>query len=92
MAGLLVLGAGTAGWAYWHLDNNIKSVDINSALGDDRPVKPLASPSAASASPLPSGALNILVLGSDSRSGKENKALGGGWWHRPELTAAANGQ
>ena len=71
--------AGAAGWAYWHLNNNIKSVDINSALGDDRPPRPTLSPSAsASAAPLPTGAVNILVLGSDSRSGKENKALGGG--------------
>jgi LCP family protein required for cell wall assembly len=79
-AGLLVLGAGAAGLAYWHLDNNIKSVDINQALGDDRPAKAVTTPSAAaaSASPLPSGSLNILVLGSDSRSGKENKRLGGG--------------
>ncbi|MFI6566361.1 LCP family protein [Streptomyces sp. NPDC050534] len=81
MAGLLVLGAGAAGWAYWHLNGNIKSVDINNALGDDRPAKPVTTPPAdapASASPLPTGSLNILVLGSDSRSGKENKALGGG--------------
>ncbi|GAA3814685.1 LCP family protein [Streptomyces coacervatus] len=79
MAGLLVLGAGAAGWAYWHLNSNIKSVDINNALGDDRPAKAMITPSAsASASPLPSGSLNILVLGSDSRSGKENKELGGG--------------
>ncbi|NUQ99369.1 MAG: LytR family transcriptional regulator, partial [Streptomyces sp.] len=77
MAGLLVLGAGAAGWAYWHLDHNIKSVDINQALGDDRPARPVITPSP-SASPLPTGSLNILVLGSDSRSGKENKALGGG--------------
>ncbi|MER5379807.1 LCP family protein [Streptomyces sp. NPDC002688] len=83
LAGLLVLGVGTAGWAYWHLNQNIKSVDINSALGDDRPAKAVATPSSpasasASASPLPSGALNILVLGSDSRSGKANAKLGGG--------------
>ncbi|NUP62269.1 MAG: LytR family transcriptional regulator [Nonomuraea sp.] len=81
LAGLLVVGAGTAGWAYWHLNGNIKSVDINNALGDDRPAKPVTTPSAgasASASPLPTGSLNILVLGSDSRSGRENKALGGG--------------
>jgi LCP family protein required for cell wall assembly len=32
----------------------------------------------ASAAPVPTGSVNILVLGSDSRSGKENKALGGG--------------
>ncbi|MFJ6838171.1 LCP family protein [Streptomyces sp. NPDC091209] len=83
LAGLLVLGIGTAGWAYWHLNRNIKSVDINSALGDDRPAKAVPTPSSpasasASASPPPSGALNILVLGSDSRSGKANAKLGGG--------------
>lgn len=79
MAGLLVLGAGAAGWVYWHLDSNIKSVDINQALGDDRPAKAVTIPSpGASESPLPTGSLNVLVLGSDSRSGKENKALGGG--------------
>ncbi|MFJ8009268.1 LCP family protein [Streptomyces fagopyri] len=79
LAGVLVLSAVGAGWVYWHLNHNIKSVDINGALGDDRPPKSVATPSAsASASPLPSGSLNILVLGSDSRSGKANAALGGG--------------
>jgi LCP family protein required for cell wall assembly len=77
LAGVLVLGAGGAGWAFWQLNDNITSVDINSALGDDRPAKPQVSPSG-SAAPLPSGALNILVLGSDSRSGEENAELGGG--------------
>ncbi|MER6538971.1 LCP family protein [Streptomyces sp. 900105755] len=79
----MTLGIAGAGWVYWHLNDNIKSVDIDSALGDDRPAKavttPPAEPSAsASASPLPTGSMNILVLGSDSRSGKENKKLGGG--------------
>ncbi|MFD7461401.1 MULTISPECIES: LCP family protein [unclassified Streptomyces] len=79
LAALLVLGAGAAGWVYWQLDDNITGVDINSALGDDRPPRALVTPSAgASASPLPSGALNILVLGSDSRDGAENRELGGG--------------
>ncbi|MEV6736065.1 LCP family protein [Streptomyces sp. NPDC051104] len=73
----VVLTAAGAAWAYWRLNHNIKSVDIDGALGTDRPARP--TPSApASASPLPSGALNILVLGSDSRSGKQNAALGGG--------------
>ncbi|WAX81871.1 LCP family protein [Streptomyces sp. KMM 9044] len=83
LAGALVLGAGAAGWAYWQLGGNIRSVDINSALGDDRPPRGTttsvqdasASPSA---SPLPTGSLNLLVLGSDSRSGGENQELGGG--------------
>ncbi|WP_435279090.1 LCP family protein [Streptomyces sp. 1222.5] len=78
LAGALVLAAAATTWAYRHLDDNIKSVDINTALGDDRPARAVVTPSAAAASPLPSGSLNILVLGSDSRSGKANKALGGG--------------
>ncbi|CAM5238841.1 LCP family protein [Streptomyces violaceorubidus] len=79
LAGALLLGAGAAGWAYWHLNGNITSVDINGALGDDRPARPVTVPSASpSASPVPTGALNILVLGSDSRSGEENRELGGG--------------
>lgn len=79
LAGFLVLGAAAGGWAYWHLNGNIRSVDINSALGDDRPARAVSTPSAsASASPLPTDAVNILVLGSDSRSGSANKALGGG--------------
>lgn len=77
----LVVSLAGAAWAYWHLNQNIKSVDIDSALGDNRPAKSMTTPSpygAASPSPLPSGALNILVLGSDSRDGKRNKELGGG--------------
>ncbi|WP_345015652.1 LCP family protein [Streptomyces shaanxiensis] len=81
LAGALVLGVGTAGWAYWHLNDNIKSVDIDNALGDNRPLSGVTTPvpsGSASASPLPTGSLNILVLGSDSRSGEENQELGGG--------------
>ncbi|WP_327732139.1 LCP family protein [Streptomyces sp. NBC_00487] len=88
LVGALVLGAGGAGWTFWRLNDNIRSVDIDAALGDNRPAKTgpttSADPSDPSASPsalpsaLPSGALNILVLGSDSRSGTENAELGGG--------------
>ncbi|WP_433451963.1 LCP family protein [Streptomyces sp. CA-142005] len=81
LAGVLVLSAATTAWAYWHLNHNIRSVDIDSALGDDRPARAVVTPSAsasATADPLPTGSLNILVLGSDSRSGKANKELGGG--------------
>ncbi|MFE0471020.1 LCP family protein [Streptomyces sp. NPDC058947] len=77
LAGLLVLAAGAAGWAYWHLNDNITSVDIDNALGDNRPPKPVTTPSPEAAAP-PGEALNILVLGSDSRSGEENRRLGGG--------------
>ncbi|MES9519216.1 LCP family protein [Streptomyces capoamus] len=77
LAGALVLGAAAAGWAYRHLDRNITGVDIDGTLGDDRPARAVATPSAG-ASPLPTGSLNILVLGSDSRSGRANQELGGG--------------
>lgn len=75
---VLVLTGGGAAWAYWHLDHNIRGVDIDSALGDDRPPKPAPATPEPSATAPPAGALNILVLGSDSRSGSENSALGGG--------------
>ncbi|WP_333778407.1 LCP family protein [Streptomyces sp. IBSBF 3136] len=81
LAGALVLGTAAAGYAYWHLNRNIKSVDIDSALGGDRPARAVVTPSASASpptAPLPTGALNILVLGSDSRSGKANRKLGGG--------------
>ncbi|MFJ4202665.1 LCP family protein [Streptomyces sviceus] len=78
LAGALVAGCAAAGWAYWHLNSNIKSVDINSALGEDRPAKATPTPTASQEAPLPTEAVNILVLGSDSRSGEENEALGGG--------------
>ncbi|MFC9173271.1 MULTISPECIES: LCP family protein [Streptomyces] len=63
---LLLAGGGTVYWLYSRLDGNIKGVDIDKALGEDRPEK------------LPTSGQNLLVLGSDSRAGAENKALGGG--------------
>ncbi|MER6558385.1 LCP family protein [Streptomyces sp. NPDC001027] len=64
-AGVLVLGGTGAGYLYFTLNGNIKSVDIDHALGTSRPAK------------VDNGSENILVLGSDSRSGA-NKKLGGG--------------
>ncbi|TRV76854.1 LytR family transcriptional regulator [Streptomyces sp. 130] len=63
---LLLAAGGTVWWLYSHLNGNIKGVDINKALGEDRPEK------------LPTSGQNLLVLGSDSRAGSENKELGGG--------------
>ncbi|MFE5619706.1 LCP family protein [Streptomyces sp. NPDC056470] len=63
---VLVLAAGgTAYWMYSSLDGNIKAVDVDKALGDDRPQK------------LPTTGQNLLVLGSDSRAG-DNADLDGG--------------
>ncbi|MFE9453298.1 LCP family protein [Streptomyces sp. NPDC006739] len=64
-AGVIVLGGTGAGYVYFKLNGNIRSVDINSALGSDRPTK------------ADNGSQNILVLGSDTRSGA-NRKLGGG--------------
>ncbi|MFB0618231.1 LCP family protein [Streptomyces sp. AGS-58] len=64
-AGVVVLGGAGAGLVYVKLNGNIRSVDINQALGSDRPTK------------IDNGSENILVLGSDTRAGK-NKKLGGG--------------
>ncbi|MFF0783114.1 LCP family protein [Streptomyces sp. NPDC003720] len=64
-AGVVVLGGTGLGYVYFKLNGNLKSVDINQALGDERPTK------------VDNGSENILVLGSDTRSGK-NRKLGGG--------------
>ncbi|MYR47258.1 LCP family protein [Streptomyces sp. SID5910] len=64
-AGIVVLGGTGAGVLYFKLNGNLTSVDIDQALGTDRPEK------------ADDGSENILVLGSDTRSGG-NKQLGGG--------------
>ncbi|MEU8763029.1 LCP family protein [Streptomyces sp. NPDC048659] len=56
-AALVVLGGAGLGYAYVRLDGNIKGVDINAQLGKDRPEN------------VDNGSMDILVLGSDSRSG-----------------------
>ncbi|MEU6527109.1 LCP family protein [Streptomyces sp. NPDC046924] len=62
---VLALGGAGAGYVYAGLDGNLSSVDIDRLLGTDRPEK------------AGDGSENILVLGSDSRSGG-NRKLGGG--------------
>ncbi|MET9763531.1 LCP family protein [Streptomyces sp. NPDC006372] len=64
-AGIVVLGGTGAGYVYFKLNGNLKSVDIDQALGTDRPKK------------ADNGSENILVLGSDTRAGG-NKKIGGG--------------
>ncbi|MFF8572020.1 LCP family protein [Streptomyces sp. NPDC015408] len=61
---LLALG-GTGYWLYSGLNGNIDGVDLDKALGTDRPEK------------LPTSGQNLLVLGSDSRAG-DNASLGTG--------------
>ncbi|MFD4372235.1 LCP family protein [Streptomyces sp. NPDC058486] len=62
---LLLAAGGALYWAYSSLDGNIKGVDIEKALGDDRPEK------------LPTSGQNLLILGSDSRSGDNGDLVGG---------------
>ncbi|MFF4965301.1 LCP family protein [Streptomyces sp. NPDC001037] len=64
-AGVVVLAGTGFGYVYFKLNGNLKSVDINQALGDGRPTK------------VDNGSENILVLGSDTRAGT-NRKLGGG--------------
>ncbi|MEU6575332.1 LCP family protein [Streptomyces sp. NPDC046805] len=64
-AGVVLLGGAGAGYVYFKLNGNIRSVDINQALGAHRPTK------------VDNGSENILLLGSDTRSGANGK-LGGG--------------
>lgn len=62
---LVLAAAGTGYWLYSDLNGNIKGVDLDRSLGDDRPEK------------LPTSGQNILMLGSDSRAG-DNASLGTG--------------
>ncbi|GGQ25956.1 LCP family protein [Streptomyces mutabilis] len=64
-AGIVVLGGTGAGVVLYQLNGNLQSVDIDQVLGVDRPAR------------ADNGSQNILVLGSDTRTGG-NKKLGGG--------------
>ncbi|MFK0146390.1 LCP family protein [Streptomyces griseus] len=57
VAGAVVVGGAGLGYAYLALDGNLASVDIDAKLGTDRP------------DDVDDGSQDILVLGSDSRSG-----------------------
>ncbi|MFD7701159.1 LCP family protein [Streptomyces caelestis] len=62
---VLLAAGGTGYWLYSDLNDNIDGVDLDEALGEDRPEK------------LPTSGQNVLVLGSDSRAGA-NAGLGTG--------------
>ncbi|BBB00209.1 putative transcriptional regulator [Actinacidiphila reveromycinica] len=63
VSAVVLVGAAGAGYLYHRFNANIHSVDIDGALGGHRPA------------PLGNGSMDILVLGSDSRSGA-NRAYG----------------
>ncbi|MEU7180142.1 MULTISPECIES: LCP family protein [Streptomyces] len=57
----VLLGGAGIGYVYFKLNGNLKGVDINAALGRDRPKN------------VDNGSMDILVLGSDSRAGKNSE-------------------
>ncbi|MCO8304453.1 LCP family protein [Streptomyces hygroscopicus] len=61
LAAVLVLGGAGLGYLYYQLNGNLTGVDINAALGADRPKN------------VDNGSMDILVLGSDSRAGKNGE-------------------
>lgn len=58
---VVLLGGAALGYVYFKLNGNLKGVDINSALGHDRPKN------------VDNGSMDILVMGSDSRAGKNGE-------------------
>lgn len=61
VAALVLLGGVGLGFAYYKLNGNISGIDINAALGTDRPED------------APNGSMDILVMGSDSRAGSHGE-------------------
>ncbi|MFI1306688.1 LCP family protein [Streptomyces sioyaensis] len=61
LVSVVLLGGAGLGYVYFKLNGNLKGVDINSALGHDRPKN------------VDNGSMDILVMGSDSRAGKNGE-------------------
>ncbi|AEW96539.1 MULTISPECIES: LCP family protein [Streptomycetaceae] len=60
LAAVVVVGGSGVGYAYFRLNGNITGVDIDAQLGADRPAD------------TDNGSQDILVLGSDSRAGRDS--------------------
>ncbi|UZJ29604.1 LCP family protein [Streptomyces endophytica] len=61
LVSVVLLGGAGLGYVYFKLNGNLKGVDINAALGHDRPQN------------VDDGSMDILVMGSDSRAGKNGE-------------------
>ncbi|BDM72243.1 transcriptional regulator [Streptomyces nigrescens] len=61
LVSVVLLGGAGLGYVYFKLNGNLKGVDINAALGHDRPKN------------VDDGSMDILVMGSDSRAGKNGE-------------------
>ncbi len=66
IVGVLAVVVGGVAVVAWRLSSNIKRVDVSDAIGSDRPGQ----------APEAKGALNILLIGSDTREGAGNDGYG----------------
>ncbi|MGB7818267.1 MAG: LCP family protein [Ornithinibacter sp.] len=62
----LVLVVGGVAVAAWHLNANINKLDVSAGIGTDRPTQAAGT----------TGAVNILLIGSDTRDGEGNDGYG----------------
>lgn len=67
MVAVLVVAIGATVYAYFKLNGNITRISVDDAVGTNRPTAA-------------AGALNILLLGSDTREGDGNTNYGDGSW------------
>lgn len=74
LVGLLAFTGAGAAFAYQSLQGGIDRHDVDAIMGKDRPERASSNPD----DPYAGNEYNILVMGSDSREGKENQAIGGG--------------
>lgn len=64
LVAVLAVVAGGVAFASWRLNANITKVDVSTALGTDRPTT------------APTDAVNLLLIGSDTRDGEGNDTIG----------------
>ena len=64
LVGALVVAVGGTAFAAWRLNANITKIDVSGAIGGDRPTQATGS----------AGAVNLLLIGSDTREGDGNDA------------------
>lgn len=76
LTGVLIFGVSAFAWLGERLNSNIDQVDIGSLLGEPSPTVGAETASPDPVDPNAGNAINILVLGTDMRTG-ENAAIGG---------------
>ncbi|HET6969178.1 MAG TPA: LCP family protein [Ornithinibacter sp.] len=64
LVGVLVVAVAGSAFALWHLNANITKIDVSGAIGTDRPTQATGT----------TGAVNLLLIGSDTRDGAGNDA------------------